>query len=277
MRNSNTEGHSSNVPLPQSSAMVRPAGQVSDPARWYGSGARSSPVGSPVRSAARIGEEALAAVRGALLGHGIDTSVPVAGHTGSKVRLPLHYFDNHDLERHEPDTWVELANERFGRRANAAVLITDESGVGTWRLGRVFQWDAAAGQFYAHLLGAGGRVAEDSSVVVQRLSCMFLLERCAPRAAAAELACPRPALRSAAPTRRAGRRSSPRASPLPTARATSARRTCSSSSTSRTCPRPTCTRSASGRRAPRVASDVGPRARRVHRGLASSSRRRALA
>ena len=158
--------------------MVRPAAQFGGgAAACHPSGARPPSVSSPARSAARIGEEALAAVRGALLGHGIDTSVPTAGHTGSKVRLPLHYFDNLDLERHEPAAWVELSNERFGRRANAAVLISDESGISVWRLGRVFQWDAAAGQFFTHLAGADGRIAEDSSVVVQRLSCMFLLER----------------------------------------------------------------------------------------------------
>ena len=111
-----------------------------------------------------------------LLGQGIDSSVPAPGHTGSKVRLPLQYFDNTDLERNTPQGWVEQCTRTGKRKASAIVLITDESGVGQWRLARVFRWDAASSTFHAHPTTEFGLTQEDSSVALQRLSVCFLAE-----------------------------------------------------------------------------------------------------
>ena len=57
-----------------------------------------------------------------LLDLGIDLSLPSTGHTGSTVRLPLHYFDNTDYERHAPEEWIALDVLRDGRLL-AALLV----------------------------------------------------------------------------------------------------------------------------------------------------------
>ena len=92
-----------------------------------------------------------------LLGHGIDSSVPAPGHTGSKIRLPLQYFDNVDMERNTPQGWVEQSTKQRAKRGiqpTAIVLLTDESGVGQWRLGRVFHWDEKTSTYHVHLANA---------------------------------------------------------------------------------------------------------------------------
>ena len=115
-----------------------------------------------------------------LLGHGIDSSVPAPGHTGSKIRLPLQYFDNTDVERNTPQGWVEQCTSQGGKRASsqptAIVLLTDESGVGQWRLGRVFHWDDKSSTYHVHLANALGQIQEDSTVALPRLSVCFLAE-----------------------------------------------------------------------------------------------------
>ena len=114
-----------------------------------------------------------------LLGHGIDSSVPAPGHTGSKIRLPLQYFDNIDMERNTPQGWVEQCRKQRAKRGiqpTAIVLLTDESGVGQWRLGRVFHWDEKTSTYHVHLANALGQIVEDSSVALPRLSVCFLAE-----------------------------------------------------------------------------------------------------
>ena len=114
-----------------------------------------------------------------LLGHGIDSSVPAPGHTGSKIRLPLQYFDNVDMERNTPQGWVEQSTKQRAKRGiqpTAIVLLTDESGVGQWRLGRVFHWDEKTSTYHVHLANALGQIVEDSSVALPRLSVCFLAE-----------------------------------------------------------------------------------------------------
>ena len=132
------------------------------PTRTNGSPMRNggSPHSPPLGKIGAL--EAVADLTQMLLGLGIDCSVPTAGHTGSKVRLPLQYFDNTDMERNTPQGWVELCGKKFGaKRANAIVLISDaESGAGLWRLGKVFRWDAKSSCYYAPqpvAAGAHGR------------------------------------------------------------------------------------------------------------------------
>ena len=109
----------------------------------------------------------------------IDSSVPAPGHTGSKIRLPLQYFDNIDMERNTPQGWVEQCRKQRAKRGiqpTAIVLLTDESGVGQWRLGRVFHWDEKTSTYHVHLANALGQIVEDSSVALPRLSVCFLAE-----------------------------------------------------------------------------------------------------
>ena len=47
----------------------------------------------------------------ALLSLGIDSANPKPGQTGSKVRLPLSYFDNLDLERDTPESHSNVARQ----------------------------------------------------------------------------------------------------------------------------------------------------------------------
>ena len=134
----------------------------------------------PMPGANLVAIEAVRDLTQMLLGHGIDSSNPNPGHTGSKIRLPLQYFDNTDLERNTPEGWVEQTTRQAGKRSStqptAILLLTDESGVGQWRLGRVFRWDAASSTFHAHLASALGMIQQDSSVALPRLSVCFLSE-----------------------------------------------------------------------------------------------------
>ena len=136
--------------------------------------------GSPPKVGVMESMEAVQSLTQMLLGHGIDSSVPAPGHTGSKIRLPLQYFDNTDVERNTPQGWVELCTSPGGKRASsqptAIVLLTDESGVGQWRLGRVFHWDETSSTYHVHLANALGQIQEDSTVALPRLSICFLAE-----------------------------------------------------------------------------------------------------
>ncbi|KAL1510265.1 hypothetical protein AB1Y20_006588 [Prymnesium parvum] len=126
-------------------------------------------------------EEVTDSLREALLAKGINTSVqsgPAAGSTGSKVRLPLHFFDNLDLERHDGPEWAEIC-ECSGRGPNAVLLLPDPEGDGekhAWMLGRVTGWDAKSSCFSAQRVDSSGRPFEDTSFMLPRLSVMFLEE-----------------------------------------------------------------------------------------------------
>ena len=125
-------------------------------------------------------EETAAALHQALLAAGLDTSVPDTGHTGSKVRLPLGFFDNTDLERHTPAEWVELC-QKSGRRPDAVMLIPDgETGGSSWKLGRVLGWEGKNGLFTARLVDPSGRTYDDYTFTLGRLAIMFLDEPIAP-------------------------------------------------------------------------------------------------
>ena len=140
------------------------------------SATRTGPA-SPTRGVTRTAAlEAVSGLQQTLMGLGIDSSVPNQGHTGSKVRLPLQYFDSTDRERNTPLGWVDLSIRKFGKRANAAVLVADEAGIGMWRLGRVFRYDAKSSSFYVHLCSDFGQLLDDSALSLPRLSVMFLAE-----------------------------------------------------------------------------------------------------
>ena len=149
-------------------------------------------VGSPGRSPTKSVEEILAEKRAAteallqvaaelhelLVALGIDVGAPKAGQTGSKVRLPLSYFDNLDLERNAPDAWVSLSRRAHGKRPNAILLMpVDASGAGVWVPGRVTGYAASQQTFDAAPTGVDGKVLEDQMVQLPRLSVMFLAEK----------------------------------------------------------------------------------------------------
>jgi hypothetical protein len=140
----------------------------------------TNPAGSPTSNAAnghspkrgvdeilaerRAAAEALQAVadqlHAALLASGVDVTVPPAGQTGSKVRLPLQYFDNADLEGDTPEGWVASACRKHGKRPNAILLMPEatEAGGSAWMAGRVSAYDAKAQTFTASPSGDDGRV-----------------------------------------------------------------------------------------------------------------------
>jgi hypothetical protein len=185
------------LPPPSQGCCVGPALRRRTPPEWaHLSGMYASPTrdrnGNPATASRNPAEatspplgamESMEAVQNLaqmLLGHGIDSSVPAPGHTGSKIRLPLQYFDNTDVERNTPQGWVEQCTSQGGKRASsqptAIVLLTDESGVGQWRLGRVFHWDDKSSTYHVHLANALGQIQEDSTVALPRLSVCFLAE-----------------------------------------------------------------------------------------------------
>jgi len=129
---------------------------------------------SPGRMPPRQAEETVFALQEQLAALGITGKS--LGHTGSRVRLPLHYFDNTDVERMTPEAHVAAATERFDKKANAALLQPAGADAEGWQLGRVDGYDGKAGAFVAHLVGVDGRVDESSSVLVPRLSVLFLHE-----------------------------------------------------------------------------------------------------
>ena len=77
------------------------------------------------------------------------------------------YNDCTDRERNTPLGWVDLSIRKFGKRANAAVLVADEAGIGMWRLGRVFRYDAKSSSFYVHLCSDFGQLLDDSALVAR--------------------------------------------------------------------------------------------------------------
>ena len=126
--------------------------------------------------------EALAdELHAALLATGLDTSVPAqgpAGQQGSKVRLPLTFFDNVDLERHDGPGWA-AACAKLGREPNAVMLVPDAERGGDamqWKLGRVTGWDEKSSCFSAVRVDPSGHSIEDMTFSLPRLSVMFLAE-----------------------------------------------------------------------------------------------------
>ena len=115
----------------------------------------------------------------ALLERGVDVANPPAGQTGSKVRLPLSYFDNLDLEPNTPEGWVQHSRRTYGKRPNAILLLPDgsDSGGAYFRPGRVSGYDASKQLFTASPSGIDGRVLDDQSVTLPRLHVMFLSEK----------------------------------------------------------------------------------------------------
>ena len=113
-----------------------------------------------------------------LLERGIDTTTPARGQTGSTVRLPLSYFDNTDLERNDPESWVSLSRRSYGKRPNAILLLPEGAdGSSVWRPGRVSGWNGQKAAFQASPSGSDGRVLEDIQYELPRLSVMFLSEK----------------------------------------------------------------------------------------------------
>ena len=120
-----------------------------------------------------------ASVHEALLAHGIDVTIPQTGQTGSRMRLPLSYFDNLDFERNDPQGWVKASRQAYGKRPNAIVLLPDgaEYGGASWQPGRVTAYDPESATFAAAPVGMDGRALEEQSTSLPRLSVMFLLEK----------------------------------------------------------------------------------------------------
>ena len=115
----------------------------------------------------------------ALLSLGIDSANPKPGQTGSKVRLPLSYFDNLDLERDTPEGWVTASRRAYGKRPNAILCMPDggAEGGGSWVPGRVTGYDAQSGLFACAPAGMDGKVLEDQATSLPRLSVLFLSEK----------------------------------------------------------------------------------------------------
>ena len=113
-----------------------------------------------------------------LLARGIDVLAPNPGQTGLKVRMPLNFFDNLDLERDTPEGWVQRSKRMYGKKPNAILLLPDGSGTGggVFRPGRVNGYDAKKHTFEASPSGADGRVLDDV-FRLPRLSVMFLSEK----------------------------------------------------------------------------------------------------
>jgi dynein heavy chain len=124
-------------------------------------------------------EEAARLLRELLAERGVNLSAQRTGHTGSRVRLPLQYFDSTDYKRCTPEAKVAVANERFGKKTNAVVLQSVGEDRDQWKLGRVYRYDGKAGAFAAYLTGEDGRVDETASILVPPLSAMFLHEKVA--------------------------------------------------------------------------------------------------
>lgn len=94
------------------------------------------------------------------------------------MRLPLHFFDNLDLERHDGHGWA-VACAKLGREPNAVLLLPDpETGpeAQKWTLGRVTGWDAPTACFSAQRVDQTGRPLEETRFMLPRLSVMFLTE-----------------------------------------------------------------------------------------------------
>ena len=167
------------------SKSVDPASPVSSPTKSVGSPTADA---SPARSVEHVLAEKRAAfdalmstanaLSRELLARGIDVMLPNPGQTGLKVRMPLNFFDNLDLERDTPEGWVQRSKRTYGKKPNAVLLLPDGSGTGGgfFRPGRVSGYDAKKHTFEASPSGADGRVL-DEVYRLPRLSVMFLSEK----------------------------------------------------------------------------------------------------
>lgn len=158
--------------------------QPASPAKGSSGGQPSSPTRSvdeilaEKRAAAAELQKVADTLHTALLAKGIDVTAPPAGQTGSKVRLPLQFFDNLDLESNTPDAWVKLSRRTYGKRPNAILRIVQyENGGAEWMPGRVSQFDAKTSLYTAAPSGVDGKVLEEQTVKLPRLSVMFLSEK----------------------------------------------------------------------------------------------------